>query len=183
MIRHDQKPLAKSGSHVTLKHCRRKFLPARNSAIESGPVGRRRTAHAQAQPFQLLLHGMVPRRFLVDSSWGGAIQFQRRRHHFPAIAAAMDLESMLDEFAALLLRARDRYKDPFVRLQSLQRFHFSVRDRDRVGVIIHRLHPRLFTHDFAGVVQKSPKLVCANDLVHGQMVAPDDTKLNSISTL
>ena len=87
----------------------------------------------------------------------------------------MNFKSMLDQFSALLLRARHGHKDPFVCLQSLERFHFAVRNRHGVGVIIHGLNPRLLAHCLAGVIEKNTKLVGTDDCVHSAIKPPEQT--------
>lgn len=79
----------------------------------------------------------------------------------------MNFETVLDDFAPLFLRANDRNKHPLIFRQTLERFHFPVRNVHCLGMIIGRLGPRLRAHGRASVIKQYPKLVRADDRVHG----------------
>src|SRR3954470_20012072 len=115
---------------------------------------------------QLLLHCQINGFFSVDFGRFVALHFEHGGHYFPACFATMDFEAVLHELARAGSGSGDRHEDPFVMLQTMQGLEFSVRNTNRMGVVIHRVHPWLFAHGPAGVIEKDPKLISTDDGPH-----------------
>jgi len=126
---------------------------------------------AQSQLLQFNLHRMVARSFGVNLGHLVVLQFQRRRDHFPTTLATMNFKSVLDEPSVLRFGARQRHEDPLITFQSMERFHFAMRNPDAMGMVIDGLDPRLFAHGLPSIVQKTSQLFRADDGPHPLFLA------------
>ena len=122
--------------------------------------------YPKPQLVQLLLNSHVNRFLRVDFGWFVTLHLQHGSDNFPAGIPAMDLESVLNEFSTCGTGAGHWHENPFIVLQTMKGFELSMGNADRVKVVIHCIHPWLFTHRAACVVEKDPKLISTDDGPH-----------------
>ena len=138
--------------------------PLARPPLISGELGRGAVC-AKPELFQLVLDGQVDDFFGVNFAGFLALHLKHSGDDFPAGFTTMDLKAVFDQFGAFF-GACHWNEYPFILLQTVQSLEFSVRHPDRMSIVVHGIHPWLFAHGSAGVVEKNAQLVGANNCPH-----------------